>query len=1371
MLPTLNLNIENTIYKDPEDGVIVYKYAPFQNLKTDLTNNENNLSALRISSQKAKLDINSKVDLLTESSYDGSVNLIINDRKNSIKLINSRFYLDSAYTYKIADRKGNVDTNIYNENEFDNSSSFVKIVDSIVSLDFLGIEDGGRMPVGNYNFFFKLSDADGNESDFISESGNIVCHIGSVNTPTSIRGGQVNENSGKVIKLKLNNLDLSYTYINIYYTRKTGSGDNEILETYKIVDKFKISNFDTTISITGYEQHLLISEDEINISYANFDSVKSLESCQNMIFAGNISKDYEIYKTLEKYSLLITPSLNFTEDIGNLDHLYKSNYSNNGYEYFNSKNIYYRVGYWDEEIYRFGIVYILNNYQLSPVFNIRGCKLLEDNTVFNQYNIDDLIEIGEDYSIIKDGISSNENSKGVFKINTSFNVFSGTNNIRPIGLKFNFGGDVLTGNNILPGLKDITKGFFIVRQKRIPTILTQGLSIATSTLSKTPLIYGNGSGTKGYFSESFLSKGNNNNPVLGRSMFKVSNETTVKNNALICPDASLNSENYGSIFNSSEFVLKKSKTTTRSDGFLDTSLSGNKYLFYLGNITTSEDTSSFFKTPITLVTPGIELISNGDDLFSSKAGDRITPWTNLDPVYGNIEDLKQIENSYTESELTKSTTRLRGEFNTYLGVGSNLDRHQLYNIFQKDYDFTNNWNNYFKVRYNDSSPYFAVSDRTSWDNITSETIGVYRGDCYINTYTHRVNWNFIDPDLPTNKSVIDKWNWYKNFRIKQVKIKTGSDFVVEDTSDSYTGEGHYIYYKKMLDTFTLSSDDLNKAKVVLSDGKNFDKYSKEYGIFGATKISRPDVNAIPLGHWITFKVCSNENLAMRDIDFTRSQEESLHNLKRSFYPLQEANPNFILPESNIINKGISNTLSNKYYFEIPDVPFIKTSFTNRIYYSNVFQENAFKNNNRIFLSQNYQDYSNEYGNLVKLIEWFGNLIAVMQHGILMIPVNERALMNNVSGQNVYVNTEKVLPNNPVIISDSFGSLWSESIIKTSRYIYGIDPVAKKIWRTNGKNFELISDLKIQKFLNDNLNISQADVFSTNMSNSIKIHYNAFKHDVMFVINNSKNRWSLCWNEMLNKWITKYSWFPNFSENIDNNFYTFANTSIHSSADNYLYKHGFSGLEDEVLNIKPTYWYDEQHPFEFEFVVIGQQGIQKIFNNLKIISNSTSPESFYYEIIGEGFSWNELKHDFYNYTLDQQFLDYLIANPSVKKIPYIKYQENFIRDRSLESLVRDITIKDNSKTKEKLINFYHKAQDIKKVGRLKGNMQYVEDSWDIQIQPINFKYAYLNSSNDLVFSKSTEMKIRDKYIKIRIRYDGSKYALIQAIQSIFTLSYS
>ena len=34
--------------------------------------------------------------------------------------------------------------------------------------------------------------------------------------------------------------------------------------------------------------------------------------------------------------------------------------------------IYNKTGNWGKEIYRFGIVYILLNVELSPVFNIRG---------------------------------------------------------------------------------------------------------------------------------------------------------------------------------------------------------------------------------------------------------------------------------------------------------------------------------------------------------------------------------------------------------------------------------------------------------------------------------------------------------------------------------------------------------------------------------------------------------------------------------------------------------------------------------------------------------------------------------------------------------------------------------------------------------------------------------------------------------------------------------------------------------------------------------------------------------------------------------------------------------------------------------------
>ncbi|MDA3856551.1 MAG: hypothetical protein PF569_09930 [Candidatus Woesearchaeota archaeon] len=169
-------------------------------------------------------------------------------------------------------------------------------------------------------------------------------------------------------------------------------------------------------------------------------------------------------------------------------------------------------------------------------------------------------------------------------------------------------------------------------------------------------------------------------------------------------------------------------------------------------------------------------------------------------------------------------------------------------------------------------------------------------------------------------------------------------------------------------------------------------------------------------------MCSNINIALRDLDFSRSSEEALFGLKRSFHPLQEADPNNKLPESSIYNKGYKEINSKKSYFELPDVPFLKNTFNTRIHYSQPLQESSFKNGNRIFIDNHYRDYSNEYGAIVKLVERFGTLIAVMEKGILMIPVNERALMANASGENVYVNTENVLPKNPKVISDSFGSM-------------------------------------------------------------------------------------------------------------------------------------------------------------------------------------------------------------------------------------------------------------------------------------------------------------------------------------------------------------
>src|SRR5574344_1116833 len=71
---------------------------------------------------------------------------------------------------------------------------------------------------------------------------------------------------------------------------------------------------------------------------------------------------------------------------------------------------------------------------------------------------------------------------------------------------------------------------------------------------------------------------------------------------------------------------------------------------------------------------------------------------------------------------------------------------------------------------------------------------------------------------------------------------------------------------------------------------------------------------------------------------------------------------------------------------------------------------------------------------------------------------------------------------------------------------------------------------------------------------------------------------------------------------------------------YIWKHG------AVNNTLPytCFWYDEQHPFEFEFVINEKPNIQKIWEDMEMISNKAVPESFHFTIVGEGYDFSEDK---------------------------------------------------------------------------------------------------------------------------------------------------
>ena len=1550
-----------------QKGALVYEYNPLRVLRTNKDIEEGGVvtypqgSLINLDTELLGFDLNHPVDIVTQQSYDGSVNLIINDGSNYPKLINTRFSSTGMDTYQIVDREGDNDTNIYDIDSFESDISLYKKTNNIARLTFTGLNTSGNLKVGNYVFYFKLSDSDGNETDFIAESGIVTCHIGNLNDPFSIQGGIRDENSYKSVSFLLSNIDSSYNNVVVYYTRSTSDVDgNEVTTSFKVQKQFSVYNNVSKINITGFEQADAVSINDINVAYNVVESAVAQTTCQNMLFLGNVSNPDIAYKELADLSLHFLPELNVENNIGRVDETYSD--STGQYEYYNVMNIYNKLGYWNDEIYRLGIVYILNDYTLSPVFNVRGISRLttpgdSQRINYTQYNLfkqgytpsenDSIatVQANREYIPINKETcrldSQNENSKGVIKIAYSGNQLSSSGTV-PIGLDFK------VSKSAVEELKRYTKGFFFVRQKRIPTTLCQAVTIGLESTSSLPVLPISDSS---YLVERFL----DDDRVITHDFDRRRAEVTsvLEGYAALAPEFELKQSYFNQLFTGTQFSIRlsRSRFTTRYFKRSGTHLFN---LDYTTNSTSQDETYN-----VMAIADNVKALKGKKQLFCARAGEAEEAWRVSYYGYSN--------------KSTKATNLLRGSYGPYLGLeGYNTSKMSLIDIKIPNYE-ENLLDDYFGIRYEDSSSFYAISDRELWDNLdVTDNItysngsvisgwkvkNVFRGDCYIGNYTHRMVRNFQDPSAPINDDIVDSMSW----------------------SDNY---------------------DINDSE------KN-------------GKINRGDVNAVKMGHWVTVKVCSNVNLSMRCTDMSYTSEMGMSGKARGFYPLQAMSPTgeSKIPESFITNGGLNSTTSDKYYFELPNVPAIKNKFHIRVMFSDINVNDSFKNGYRVFRLNNYRDYPLTYGSITKLVEWFGNIICVFEHGVAIIPVNERAVAGEGSGGNVFINTSKVLPENPKMLSDTYGTQWSESVIKTPYYVYGIDTVGKKIWRTNGQTFETISDFKVQKFLNDNISLTEKEKTPIIGIRNVKSHYNRAKQDVMFTFYDDintleENVWNLCYNEIMQKWVTFYSWVPSYSENIDNIYfsfdrntsktitkltpnypfmsivttsgsglinstgwdkkklgtiklnldigdadieysisddavrgrYTISNgvvslTSAATSNDiswtvpikgviydkgtetveggvrnvlrtvysnvtvmldsNYdtlttsFWKHGRAGLMQTKEDLAPTKWYGKQHPFEFEFIVTDDPSSHKIFNSLYLISNKAQPESFHFEIVGEVYTFADDKKNMYFRQEATKHLyqyngaditynhDYLKVHPEQRDMPYSAsaykdkscmfplffsrvdtlgeiedhYQSMTATGKDYQRLsgseiVHDAQLNEyriathikgcpfNKRYLQEITQARYNAliaagysnalakdgkwYEVKTYGRLNGNMDYLEDKWNVQIPSITYwernetawatkdsagnsypplnlvnnplpeSMSNLNLSSDNDIPKALrdlgykadylsldlnkwsdtrkETRIRDKYVKIRVRYTGDDIATITALKTQYTISYA
>ena len=1215
------------------------------------------------------------VDILPQYSYDGSVNLILNDGLNIPRLINSRFTVTGRNTYKVIDRKGDNDTNIYDQGEqFDVDSSLFKNVNKIPKLEYLGTSNG-NMKIGNYHFYFKYADADGNESDWVAESGLVSVFMGT--TPQSVNTGIRDENSIKSLRFKLSNIDIGYSYVKVYYTRYSADIDSNFIVSAKRIDKnFIVNNSGTCmIVINGDENETEVTIEEINSSFDVIQNAQTQCSVANRLFMANIHKSKIEYDILSKLSLCFCPYKKEEEyPLVNqgMDETYNISSKSDGY--YDSQYIYNKTGYWPGELYRLGIVYILKDGSLSPVFNIRGATnipVLQEEADGNKtyiYKIDyDLrgvtsetpnyesllaeaineIDYSEgDYMIIG-GRANNENAKGVIQLSDS--PYKETTPFPILSI------NITTNPLIIDELKKYSKGFFFVRQKRIPLTLCQGMVVGLDNESRTPTLPTIGGvltdvnldnsyvetsdiNDINYVSEGFLSRYFYNLDKEGTGFFKkflkaigvvtvlaaaavatvftcgaggvvigvglaaafsagaaaagaaittigivagatltvaatalgtqaialkarqkrnqskaqaikgrneqipkgykrieqehsrkliqelseryiIKDPTKNSPSAIIVPDYQVNQPYYNQFLTGDKFTVKLTYeqpiTNFLNDGYFDS----NQRHFYVSAYQTQNDNRSY-NVKLVGVPDGCPIKMIGETKYSARAG--------------YAEEAYKYEfqgTEYADSANKKNNSDIiRGNFGSYVGMESYTGHAcDQINIMIPGYQ-ENNLFNYLQLRAQDTSAFFAISDRIDINtinyndsilqqnsqNITLYEQELYRGDCYICQFTQRINRNFNDPSAPYNDIIVDEDSWKDNYD--------------PDKPENYS------------------------------------------------KINLGDVNAVQLGLWLTFWLRSSYNLNIRTIDKSNVDEYLMCGNYRSFYPNygQLANGNQKIPDSAQYNKGFTKSVSEKYYFEVPDVPYIKQEFQNRIVFSDIHINDAYKNGFRVIRTMNHKDYPMTYGSITKLIELKDALLIVFEHGIGLVSINNSA-----------EHSSQIL-SELNIISDTYGSQWKDSIIKTPSGIYGVDTVAKKIWRVKEGQIELISDMRVQEFLNQNITLSERELTPIIGVRNVKTVYNAFKHDVMFTFYDNlsginEKSWNLCWNEILGIFTTFYSWIPGNMENIDNIPFSFDRETIKAigklgaSDHNNNYSEGVT-LSNNVMNIINSKLDEDKHEF-------------------------------------------------------------------------------------------------------------------------------------------------------------------------------------------------
>jgi hypothetical protein len=1080
-----------------------------------------------------------------QPDYDESVNMCFTIVGGRPRIVNTKFKAENNGTvFSILEDRSATSSaaasNTYDSASVDKETSLILFSQKILKISLQSISGGGKLKPGNYQYVFYYMTEDFNRTSVIGQSS--TCQVSFGETVSSIRGGDESEETNKKVNFILSNIDTDFRYIKMYVMYS--SGQDGLQQQYlEVVRPIEITGEIMNVYHTGFEELNEVSQDEVNVDYAMIDSAAASTQVGGYYFLGDVKQRLIQFDYLRTAVGSISPL--FMERSMNISSLGLPGYCD-------PLNVYNYLGYMGRETYPFGVVFVMNDGSLCPVFPTKSVSFDPSGAVVS------VLPADEQKGLVTFPFS---NLNPYYdEVNTS---------IKAKYLQF----DVTTLKDNT-SIRENTIGFFFVRGERRPNAITQGILVPTI---KAPTVeapdgdFSTNTGVDTIDAGGYYVKNGDDRDDLNvfkhlinldsiLEAFLLNQDTTdfsvIDGNGGLTPTGYLpvymrhNTANYGLDGNPvtvNVFMSKNADTNARHWALL----SGDALL-----------NEAEFITSLQREAMGLHQLGK----INFKVLNQVTPANSIS--FGCHYDMLGYANLYTPTTLNKLKKIVYVPAES-LATGTDFISKIKVALLASEaasssaHYWINQWfNSYFGVQVD------STTDLTDSTISASNPIGgnlrsgktdpgnVVDAHLGYNNYNKTVPAAFVVNIYPQNVILTadQLYETVDGITYKQI----GPRYSWDDTSlvstnykvDVFGGD---CYISKV--SRKLSHAPVRDASLIQTDA------AKRWNIDSGLIIS----------WWQEAKY----NLHLRQAkQYDVSELE-----KRSFFPYQSlgdpiAYRKYRLPETAAHSPGYSEVLPPKSFFGIsPLTPYERTRFMNRIYHSEKHIPNAFKNGYRSFLETNFRDYDAGMGSIVAMFNHRGMLLVVFEHGIGITSIEQRVQTGADAAGAIFVEPSGVLPPTLTYYSREIGCQDVLSLVQTPGAVYGVDRSKDKIWMVRD-SFKVISDETMASWLIQNPVVNP------------RSGYDFENNEVIF----STNNWALCFSEGLDT-------FSSFYTLTDAAYFARRNKELYSFIANTAYKHN----SNSTYNI-----YGTPRETVLEVVINKSTSVAKVLDYLNIISNEVAP---------------------------------------------------------------------------------------------------------------------------------------------------------------------